>query len=437
MHAKGRKLLRTLKDSGLLSSLIHALTAASLSVLLEDTVVYTWEQDASLDPSTPTHFLTSGRLSLVYQTNQEVCPEILDLCQTVLAALDHHTTLQYELSSEVLEMYRDQNTLLDAAKTFSKISDRNHLLEQAIDFIAHWTDAFIVNRAGGVVASNLRDIRVDRVMTVPWHDQASIDNTPAEGGRPRLYFPIPVEAAQPLMMVLTRKEPFRTVEVQRLTLMGSLLASYLDALHYLRERQMLSRYMPQTVVEGMLQNPTVDLGGTERQVTVLFTDIRDFTGITQRLGAARTVSLLNMVYELIVEDIRSCQGIVDKYMGDGVLAVFGTPIPTHEHATMAYRAARQIHERLQLHQSRFLHPVQVGITLSTGDVISGNIGVHDRMDYTVIGNCVNYAVKLQAFCKKYTCPILMDRATYAALNDHDKQDCQDLDHILYGVWPGG
>jgi class 3 adenylate cyclase len=437
MHAKGRKLLRTLRASGLLSSLIQTLLASTLSVLLEDTVVYTWEQDESLDPAMPTHFLTSGSLSLVYQTDQEVPEDTLHLCQTVLAALDHHTTLQYELSSEVLEMYRDQNTLLDAAKTFSKILDRNHLLEQAIDFISHWTDAFIINRTGTVVASNIRDMRVDKVVSLPWHDQAAIDNTPSEGRHPRLYFPIPVEAAAPLMMVLTRKDPFRTVEVQRLTLMGSLLASYLDALHYLRERQMLSRYMPQTVVEGMLQNPTVDLGGTERHVTVLFTDIRDFTGITQRLGAARTVSLLNMVYELIVEDIRSCKGIVDKYMGDGVLAVFGTPIPTHEHAIMAYRAARQIHERLQLHQSRFFHPIDVGITLSTGNVISGNIGVHDRMDYTVIGHCVNYAVKLQAFCKKYSCPILMDRTTYRGLDSKDQEDCQDLDHILYGVWPGG
>ncbi len=84
-----------------------------------------------------------------------------------------------------------------------------------------------------------------------------------------------------------------------------------------------------------------------------------------------------------------------------------------------------------------MHPIEVGITLFMGDVISGNIGVHDRMDYTVIGNCVNYAVKLQAFCKKYTCPIRMDRATYNALNDQDKKECQDLDHILYGVWPGG
>jgi class 3 adenylate cyclase len=70
-------------------------------------------------------------------------------------------------------------------------------------------------------------------------------------------------------------------------------------------------------------------------------------------------------------------------------------------------------------------------------VISGNIGVHDRMDYTVIGNCVNYAVKLQAFSKKYACPILMDRATYNALGPTDQKDCQDLDQILYGVWPGG
>ncbi len=194
MHAKGRKLLRTLKDSGLLASLIRTLTASSLSILLQDTVVYTWEQDDSLDPATPTHFLTSGSLSLVYQTDQQVPQDILDLCQTVLAALDHHTTLQYELSSEVLEMYRDQNTLLDAARTFSKILDRNHLLEQAIDFISHWTDAFIVNQTGTVMASNIRDMRVDRVVSVPWYDQASIDNTPAEGGRPRLYFPIPVEA---------------------------------------------------------------------------------------------------------------------------------------------------------------------------------------------------------------------------------------------------
>ena len=97
MHAKGRKLLRTLKDSGLLASLIRTLTASSLSILLQDTVVYTWEQDDSLDPATPTPFLTSGSLSLVYQTDQQVPQDILNLCQTVLAALDHHTTLQYEL----------------------------------------------------------------------------------------------------------------------------------------------------------------------------------------------------------------------------------------------------------------------------------------------------------------------------------------------------
>ena len=434
MHAKGRKLLRTLKDSGLLASLIRTLTASSLSILLQDTVVYTWEQDDSLDPATPTHFLTSGSLSLVYQTDQQVPQDILNLCQTVLAALDHHTTLQYELSSEVLEMYRDQNTLLDAARTFSKILDRNHLLEQAIDFISHWTDAFIVNQTGTVMASNIRDMRVDRVVSVPWHDQASIDNTPAEGGRPKLYFPIPVEAAPPLMMVLTRKEPFRTVEVQRLTLMGSLLASYLDALHYLRERQMLSRYMPKVVVEDMLKNPAVDLGGTERSVTVLFTDIRDFTSITQRLGAARTVSLLNMVYEVIVEDVRAYKGIIDKYMGDGVLAVFGTPIALEDHAIMAYKAAKQIQERIKMHQSRFFHPIEIGITLATGDVISGNIGVHDRMDYTVIGNCVNFAVKLQAFCKKYTCPLLMDRATHTALPPKEQLECKDLDGILFGKW---
>ena len=280
----------------------------------------------------------------------------------------------------------------------------------------------------------MRDVKIDKAVEQSWYEQATIENNTKSGGNHRLYFPIPVEAAQPMMMVLIRKDPYLTIDVQRLTLLGSILASYLDALHYLRERQMLSRYMPKVVVEDMLKNPAVDLGGTERSVTVLFTDIRDFTSITQRLGAARTVSLLNMVYEVIVEDVRAYKGIIDKYMGDGVLAVFGTPIALEDHAIMAYKAAKQIQERIKMHQSRFFHPIEIGITLATGDVISGNIGVHDRMDYTVIGNCVNFAVKLQAFCKKYTCPLLMDRATHTALPPKEQLECKDLDGILFGKW---
>lgn len=166
----------------------------------------------------------------------------------------------------------------------------------------------------------------------------------------------------------------------------------------------LARYLSPQVVDEVLKNDVqVKLGGARKEVTVLIGDIRNFTAITESLPPDLLVLLLNEYFAAMVEVIFAHQGSIDKYVGDSIVAVFGSLIPLDNSAPAAVRAAvAMMHRVAQLNSSwqiRFGLRLQIGLGISTGEVFLGNIGSPERMEFTVIGDTVNIAARFSALAK--------------------------------------
>ena len=162
--------------------------------------------------------------------------------------------------------------------------------------------------------------------------------------------------------------------------------------------------------------------GERKDVTILFSDIRGYTTLTENLGAAEVVSLLNQYFETMVEAVFNHEGTLDKFIGDALMAVFGAPLPLHEnHAWMAVESALDMRWRLAaFNQSRMMtnQPlIRIGIGISSGEVVAGNIGSRKRMDYTVIGDGVNLSARLESATKEYGCDIILSEYTYNLCRD--------------------
>jgi adenylate cyclase len=152
------------------------------------------------------------------------------------------------------------------------------------------------------------------------------------------------------------------------------------------------------VVSQLLEEGELSLEGELREVTVLLSDIRGYTALTEELGAEEVVSLLNEYFGILVDAVVQREGVIDKFMGDAMLCWFGAPVPQEDHRQRAMGAARDILERLgewnAARVARGLEPVATGIGLATGCVVVGNIGSPQRLEYTAIGDAVNLASRL-------------------------------------------
>lgn len=186
-----------------------------------------------------------------------------------------------------------------------------------------------------------------------------------------------------------------------------------------RLKSTMSRYMDPGVADRLVAAGGEALGGRNVPATVLFSDIRGFTSITEKLGAQGTVALLNDYFSLMIEPIQREQGMLDKFIGDAIMAVFGVPVGHEDDADRAVRAAIGMIRDLAAwnveRAARGMPPVNIGIGLNTDTVVAGNIGSRKRMDYTVIGDGVNLAARLESACKQYGAQILVSEFTYAAL----------------------
>jgi len=198
-----------------------------------------------------------------------------------------------------------------------------------------------------------------------------------------------------------------------------------------RVRNTLSRYLPSQIAEQMLADPNINLGGVTQTATVLFSDIRDFTTISERLGARATVAMLNEYFSAMVDAIASQDGILDKFIGDAVMALFGVPFAGKNDADAAVRAAISMLERLQglndVRMQRGEEPLAIGIGLSTGELVAGNVGSPRRMDYTVIGDTVNLSARLESATKSYAVSIIISEGTVRALRD--SYPLRELDRV--------
>ncbi len=165
-----------------------------------------------------------------------------------------------------------------------------------------------------------------------------------------------------------------------------------------------------------------ELGGTGRDVSVLFSDIRGFTSISERLGAKETVALLNEYFTDMVDIVFAHNGVLDKYIGDMIMAVFGSVLQSDDDASNAVAVGNQmmtgLHELNRRRTARGGEAIRIGVGISTGNVVAGNIGSLKRMEYTVIGDRVNLAERLESANKFYGTSILICDATWQAVKDH-------------------
>lgn len=189
---------------------------------------------------------------------------------------------------------------------------------------------------------------------------------------------------------------------------GTLTEAFNVMAKNLREKEMIkrafARYVAREVVDELLKDPErLILTGERREVTVLFCDMRGFTSLSEQLSPEEVVMLLNDFYELMIEATFRYEGTLDKFLGDAVMSVFGAPVPHRDHSIRAIRTAlamRQGIERLSTRRiRRGKDPISVGIGVSTGEAVAGTVGTQARMEYTVIGDSVNLAARLESNAK--------------------------------------
>jgi len=182
-----------------------------------------------------------------------------------------------------------------------------------------------------------------------------------------------------------------------------------------RIKSTITRYMGRELSERLLESDESLLGGRNQEVTILFTDIQDFTSLTEHSGARATVAMLNDYFTEMAEVVFKHQGILDKYIGDAIMAVFGTPFPSAEDADNAVTAALEMLHTLQRFNRRRLREghdaIDIRLGISTGEVIVGNIGSPRRMDYTVVGHNVNIASRVESANAYYGTRIIITEST--------------------------
>ncbi len=214
------------------------------------------------------------------------------------------------------------------------------------------------------------------------------------------------------------------------TVVGSMLVVE-DISREKRMKNTMARYMTHEVVEQLLADGGEVLGGATQEVTILFSDVRRFTTISEAIGARDTVSMLNEYFTAMVDVVFNHDGILDKYIGDAIMALFGTPFPTEKDADNAVRVAVEMMRTLSSLNARRADAgkpkIDIGIGISSGEVVAGNIGSPKRMDYTVIGDPVNLAARLESATKQYGCEILLSDFTVERLTS--PQRLREVDRI--------
>lgn len=187
-----------------------------------------------------------------------------------------------------------------------------------------------------------------------------------------------------------------------------------------QQKDLVRRFATPEVAQDLLDSG-FSLGGKLLQATVMFSDIRGFTALAEALPPGETIELLNTYYALMFDAIGGHGGVVTSMMGDGLMAVFGAPVPLPDHAESAVRAAQEMVELIELFNREQSAAgkaiIRVGIGIASGEMVAGYVGTNQRATYTCIGDTVNLAARLEAHTKVVQRVILIDDATRASLRN--------------------
>ncbi|HVS21934.1 MAG TPA: adenylate/guanylate cyclase domain-containing protein [Pyrinomonadaceae bacterium] len=243
---------------------------------------------------------------------------------------------------------------------------------------------------------------------------AGVDSIVSQGVRSTICAPLLTEAGVHGALYADRLDPFSAFKPDDLELISAVAAQTAIAVENVRAHERLakeevaranySRFLPEYVVKQMLDNPdSFKLGGVTQTITILFADIRGFTRISEHAAPEKIVHLLNMYFSAMTDIIFAHGGTLDKYLGDGMMALFGAPAVTPKDAANALSAAVAMQRRMvsindELQKEGFPE-IGIGIGLHTGEVIVGYIGSERRSEYTAIGDTVNTASRLESNAK--------------------------------------
>lgn len=188
-----------------------------------------------------------------------------------------------------------------------------------------------------------------------------------------------------------------------------------------KTRNIFQKYVPADVIDEIFENPEEMLAGRDRVLAVLFTDIRSFTTISEKLLPEEVVESLNQYFTIMVDAITNRGGIVDKYMGDAIMAFFGAPVKRDDDAYQAVLASLDMLDSLEdfnvWQEKRNRARFNIGIGINYGNVTVGNIGSDKKMDYTVIGDMVNLANRLEGLTKRYHEPLIVSQSVIYKIRD--------------------
>jgi adenylate cyclase len=223
--------------------------------------------------------------------------------------------------------------------------------------------------------------------------------------------------------------PFSYVFVYILTLMYKYLLEFRQRTYL---KKAFSHYVsPQLVDHIIRDSAALTLGGMKKEISVLFSDIQGFTNLSEKLKPEEVVAMLNSYLEDMTKIVFENKGTLDKYIGDAIMAFWGAPLEDPEHAYHACLTAMNMHEKMEMIRQKFLKEngieLRMRIGINTGDMIVGNVGSSVRFDYTVIGDNVNLASRLEGANKIYGTSILISDRTYQHVQD--KFEFRELDII--------
>lgn len=366
----------------------------------------------------------------------------------------------HSLTEELLETYEELNLMFDMAEMFSSMIDyekvNQTVLLEAVDFMEAdrgWLVSYnpetglITNRNRyGVSWQVCSFFNANIVLDVVKKGKPAVINDlpekyaiPSENGWPGALICVPLKTKDEVLGAITlgRDNPdfMFTAGDQKLLMVlctqsataiknAALVTNLQELYEELREqdriRGALGRYLPLQLVEKVIGGKEqIKLGGERVHATILFADIRGFTSIMSSMEPETVVELLNRYFSVMIDMVFRHQGTLDKIMGDAVMAVFGAPIAHEDDELRAVKAGldmqrgiRELNDSLVQEGKK---PINVGMGIATGIVISGNVGSKDRMEFTVMGDPVNVAFRVQNLADQEQ--VLITGSTYQHLID--------------------
>ena len=402
-----------------------------------------------------------------------------DVMSTVLRSKDEISAAMPQRDKMLETLQRKANiltALYEMSKTLGSVFDLNAIFDKATDVIFRSTpaDRVVALLAESGHSGDLEDVKLtpiamrardnkleaharrlsigrtitrkvmkDRVALLS-QDAASdeqfagVDSIVSQGVRSTICAPLVADTRVHGALYADRLDPFAAFKPDDLELISAVAAQTAIAVENARAHERLareevaranySRFLPEYVVKQMLENPdSFKLGGVNQTITILFADIRGFTRISEHAPPEKIVGLLNRYFSAMTDIIFAHGGTLDKYLGDGLMALFGAPTATPEDASNALNAAVAMQRRVlsinqELREEGFPE-IGVGMGLHTGEVTVGYIGSERRSEYTAIGDAVNTASRLETNAKGGE--ILISDATAKAANSRYKLEARD------------